>query len=270
MPISEDNAGPRPGIAVLRTDLFDSLGPEWRKVALENYFKNFTLAFNSRLGKVNSTHPLDDGFISIEVERHAIKSVKIYVALDDLISGKAAHMLAQSKYSSLVFSSVKTMKIDINEFHKSKWEFDAGSVAGTPSLYQQLLVMFPEVTRVQLSKGSRDAAEIDPTTCEFEQFVLGLFTKFNGVCATFDLKGVMKCMWNIEDMHSAVTEMTLFKGCYSEKTFELVHKCVANLKVLDMHAYTGLDVLNVFTDANGNPVEYPKLTTLNLNKGYGP
>ncbi|KAJ2032231.1 hypothetical protein H4S03_006307, partial [Coemansia sp. S3946] len=147
IPISEDNRGPRPGIAMLRTDLFNSFGPEWREVALEHYFKNFTLAFNSGLGKVNSTHPLDEGFISVEEELQAIKSVKIYVALDNLVSGKAAHMLAQSKYSSLVFSSVKTLKIDINEFHKSAWTFDASSVASTPSLYQQLLVMFPEVTR---------------------------------------------------------------------------------------------------------------------------
>ncbi|KAJ2094173.1 hypothetical protein GGI09_005550 [Coemansia sp. S100] len=267
IPISEDNRGPRPGIAMLRTDLFNSFGPEWREVALEHYFKNFTLAFNSGLGKVNSTHPLDEGFISVEEELQAIKSVKIYVALGDLVSGKAAHMLAQSKYLSLVFSSVKTVKIDINEFHKSTWTFDASSVASTPSLYQQLLVMFPEVTRVLLSKGSRSAANIVATNCEFEQFVLDLFDRFSGVCATFDLKGGMKCMCSIEDIHSAVTEITLHRDCYSEKTFELVHKCAATLKVLDMHVYTGLDVLNVFTDVNGKPVEYPRLTTLNLNEG---
>ncbi|KAJ2253208.1 hypothetical protein GGI13_002829 [Coemansia sp. RSA 455] len=270
IPISEDNRGPRPGIAMLRTDLFDSFGPEWREVALEHYFKNFTLAFNSGLGKVNSTHPLDEGFISVEEELQAIKSVKIYVALGDLVSGKAAHMLAQSKYSSLVFSSVKTAKIDINEFHQSDWTFDADDAPSTPSLYQQLLVMFPEVTRVLLSKGSRSAANIVATNCEFEQFVLALFNKFRGVCATLDLKGGMKCMWNIEDIHSAVTEMTLSEDCYSEKTFELVHKCAATLKVLDMHVYTGLDVLNVFTDAKGKPVEYPRLTTLNLNRSYDP
>ncbi|KAJ2351627.1 hypothetical protein GGH92_001720 [Coemansia sp. RSA 2673] len=270
IPISEDNTGPRPGIAMLRTDLFDSFGPEWREVALEHYFKNFTLAFNSGLGKVNSTHPLDEGFISVEEELQAIKSVKIYVALDDLVSGKAAHMLAQSKYSSLVFPSVKTVKIDINEFHQSDWTFDASGVASTPSLYQQLLVMFPEVTRVLLSKGSRSPADIVATNCEFERFVLALFNWFSGVCATFDLKGGIKCMRNIEDIHSVVTEMTLSEDCYSEKTFELVHKCAATLKVLDMHVYTGLDVLNVFTDAKGKPVEYPSLTTLNLNKGYGP
>ncbi|KAJ2046093.1 hypothetical protein H4S04_005242 [Coemansia sp. S16] len=270
IPISEDNTGPRPGIAMLRTDLFDSFGPEWREVALEHYFKNFTLAFNSGLGKVNSTHPLDEGFISVEEELQAIKSVKIYVALDDLVSGKAAHMLAQSKYSSLVFPSVKTVKIDINEFHQSDWTFDASGVASTPSLYQQLLVMFPEVTRVLLSKGSRGTANIVATNCEFEPFVLALFNWFSGVCATLDFKGGMKCMWNIEDIHSVVTEMTLSKNCYSEKTFELVHKCAATLKVLDMHVYTGLDVLNVFTDAKGKPVEYPRLTTLNLNQGYGP
>ncbi|KAJ2030317.1 hypothetical protein H4S03_007093, partial [Coemansia sp. S3946] len=270
IPISEDNRGPRPGIAMLRTDLFDSFGPEWREVALEHYFKNFTLAFNSGLGKVNSTHPLDEGFISVEEELQAVKSVKIYVALDDMVSGKAAHMLAQSKYSSLVFSSVKTVKIDINEFHKSAWTFDASGVASTPSLYQQLLVMFPEVTKVLLSKGSRGTADIVATNCEFEQFVLALFAWFSGVCATLDFKGGMKCMWNIEDIHSVVTEITMQKGCYSKKTFELVHKCAATLKVLDMHVYTGLDVLNVFTDAKGNPVEYPRLTTLNLNQGYGP
>ncbi|KAJ2255760.1 hypothetical protein GGI13_001464 [Coemansia sp. RSA 455] len=270
IPISEDNRGPRPGIAMLRTDLFDSFGPEWREVALEHYFKNFTLAFNSGLGKVNSTHPLDEGFISVEEELQAIKSVNIYVALDDLVSGKAAHMLAQSKYSSLVFSSVKTLKIDINEFHKSAWTFDADDATSTPSLYQQLLVMFPEVTRVLLSKGSRSAANIVATNCEFEQFVLALFNCFSGVCATLDFKGGIKCMWNIEDIHSVVTEMTLSEDCYSEKTFKLVHKCAATLKVLDMHVYTGLGVLNVFTDAKGKPVEYPRLTTLNLNKGYGP
>ncbi|KAJ2037159.1 hypothetical protein H4S03_003151 [Coemansia sp. S3946] len=270
MPISEDNTCPRPGIAMLRTDLFDSFGPEWREVALEHYFKNFTLAFNSGFGKVNSTHPLDEGFISVEEELQAIKSVKIYVALGDLVSGKAAHMLAQSKYSSLVFPSVKTLKIDINEFHKSDWTFDASGVASTPSLYQQLLVMFPEVTRVLLSKGSRSTADIVATNCEFEQFVLDLFDRFGGVCATFDLKGGMKFMWNIEDIHSVVTEITMQKGCYSKKTFELVHKCAATLKVLDMHVYTGLDVLNVFTDAKGKPVEYPRLTTLNLNEGYPP
>ncbi|KAJ2101618.1 hypothetical protein GGI16_003400, partial [Coemansia sp. S142-1] len=270
IPISEDNTGPRPGIAMLRTDLFDSFGPEWREVALEHYFKNFTLAFNSGLGKVNSTHPLGEGFISVEEELQAIKSVKIYVALDDLVSGKAAHMLAQSKYSSLVFPSVKTVKIDINEFHQSDWTFDASGVASTPSLYQQLLVMFPEVTRVLLSKGSRSPADIVATNCEFERFVLALFNWFSGVCATFDLKGGIKCMRNIEDIHSVVTEMTLSEDCYSEKTFELVHKCAAPLKVLDMHVYTGLDVLNVFTDAKGKPVEYPSLTTLNLNRGYGP
>ncbi|KAJ2056277.1 hypothetical protein GGI08_003898 [Coemansia sp. S2] len=270
IPISEDNRGPRPGIAMLRTDLFDSFGPEWREVALEHYFKNFTLAFNSGLGKVNSTHPLDEGFISVEEELQAVKSVKIYVALDDMVSGKAAHMLAQSKYSSLVFSSVKTVKIDINEFHKSAWTFDASGVASTPSLYQQLLVMFPEVTKVLLSKGSRGTADIVATNCEFEQFVLALFAWFSGVCATLDFKGGMKCMWNIEDIHSVVTEITMQKGCYSKKTFELVHKCAATLKVLDMHVYTGLDVLNVFTDAKRNPVEYPRLTTLNLNQGYGP
>ncbi|KAJ2117321.1 hypothetical protein IW146_000848 [Coemansia sp. RSA 922] len=270
IPISEDNRAPRPGIAMLRTDLFDSFGPEWREVALEHYFKNFTLAFNSGLGKVNSTHPLDEGFISVEEELQVIKSVKIYVALDDLVSGKAAHMLAQSKYSSLVFSSVKTLKIDINEFHKSARTFDADDATSTPSLYQQLLVMFPEVTRVLLSKGSRGTADIVTTNCEFEQFVLALFNCFSGVCATLDFKGGIKCMWNIEDIHSVVTEMTLSEDCYSEKTFKLVHKCAATLKVLDMHVYTGLDVLNVFTDAKGKPVEYPRLTTLNLNKGYGP
>ncbi|KAJ2685524.1 hypothetical protein IWW39_004214 [Coemansia spiralis] len=123
MPIIGDNTGPRPGIALLRTDWFGSLGSAWREVALEHYFEHFTLAFNSGSGKINSTHPVDDGFISIERECHTLTAVKICVALNDLLSGKAAHMLAKSKYSPLVFPSVETMKIDINEFYKSgEWE----------------------------------------------------------------------------------------------------------------------------------------------------
>ncbi|KAJ2490610.1 hypothetical protein IWW37_002984 [Coemansia sp. RSA 2050] len=145
MPIIGNNTGPRPCIAMLRTDLFSSLGSTWREAALEHYFDHFTLAFNSGSGKVNSTHPVEDGFISIEQERHALTSVKVCVALDDLLSGKAAHMLAQSKYSPLVFPSVKTMKIDINEFHRSGWAFDASNVVSTPSLYQQFQTMFPGV-----------------------------------------------------------------------------------------------------------------------------
>ncbi|KAJ2692990.1 hypothetical protein H4218_006202 [Coemansia sp. IMI 209128] len=252
------------------TDLFDSFGPHWKKVALEHYFKHFTLAFNSGAGEVNSTHPVKDGFISIEQECHSLTAVKVYVALDDLLSGKATHMLAQSKYLPLVFPSVTTMKIDINEFYKSSWVFDAASVAGTPSLYQQLQTMFPGVQSVQLMKGSREEPVNVNPKCEFEQFVLYLFVKFSGVCATFDLKGGLEDLWKVEDIYSTVTELAMFEECYSEKTFELVHKCAPTLKKLEMHSYTGQDVLNVFTDASGRPVEYPRLTTLELSKGYGP
>ncbi|KAJ2031252.1 hypothetical protein IWW57_000788 [Coemansia sp. S610] len=267
MPIVEDNTGPRPGIAMVCTDLFDSFGPHWKKVALEHYFKHFTLAFNSGAGEVNSTHPVKDGFISIEQECHSLTAVKVYVALDDLLSGKATHMLAQSKYLPLVFPSVTTMKIDINEFYKSSWVFDAASVAGTPSLYQQLQTMFPGVQSVQLMKGSREEPVNVNPKCEFEQFVLYLFVKFSGVCATFDLKGGLEDLWKVEDIYSTVTELAMFEECYSEKTFELVHKCAPTLKKLEMHSYTGQDVLNVFTDASGRPVEYPRLTTLELSKG---
>ncbi|KAJ2339124.1 hypothetical protein GGH91_004593, partial [Coemansia sp. RSA 2671] len=159
MPIIGDNTGPRPGIALLRTDWFDSLGSAWREVALEHYFEHFTLAFNSGSGKINSTHPVDDGFISIERECHTLTAVKICVAMNDLLSGKAAHMLAKSKYSPLVFPSVETMKIDINEFYKSGWTLDTASAARTQSLYQQLQVMFPEVKSIQLMKGSREAPD---------------------------------------------------------------------------------------------------------------
>ncbi|KAJ2764396.1 hypothetical protein GGI18_006456, partial [Coemansia linderi] len=162
------------------------------------------------------------------------------------------------------------MKIDINEFYKSSWVFDAASVAGTPSLYQQLQTVFPGVQSVQLMKGSREEpVNINPK-CEFEQFVLYLFVKFGGVCTTFDLKGGLEDLWKVEDIYSTVTELVMFEECYSEKTFELVHKCAPTLKKLEMHSYTGQDVLNVFTDASGRPVEYPRLTTLELSKGYGP
>ncbi|KAJ2813470.1 hypothetical protein H4S07_000667 [Coemansia furcata] len=236
MPITEDNTGPRPGIVMLRTDLFDSLGPEWREVALEHYFSNFILAFNNPFGKINSTRPLDDGFISVKKERHAITSVKIYVSLDDIISGKAAYMLAQSEYSSLVFPSVVRMTIDISDFHKSEWNFDTDSVTSPSSLYQQLMVMFPGVKKVKLLKGARGVEDIDTANCEFEQFLLDLFTKFRGASATFNLNGGMDSMWNVEDVHSAVTEMALFKDSYSEIMLELVHKC--NEKI-DGRANTG-------------------------------
>ncbi|KAJ2410159.1 hypothetical protein GGI10_004578 [Coemansia sp. RSA 2530] len=35
-----------------------------------------------------------------------------------------------------------------------------------------------------------------------------------------------------------------------------------------MHSYTGQDVLDVFTDASGKPVKYPRLTTLELSNGH--
>ncbi|KAJ2735476.1 54S ribosomal protein yml6, mitochondrial [Coemansia sp. BCRC 34962] len=219
MPIIDDNTGPSPGIAMVRTDLFDSFGPEWRK------------------------------------ERHALTAVKVYVALDDLLSGKAAHMLARSKYSPLVFPSVKTMNIDINGFYKSSWKFDAGSAATTPSLYQQLQAMFPGVQTVQLIKGSCDALNNGTPNCKVEQFVLSLFTKFSGVCATFDLKRDVESMWNAENIYSAVTEIAMFENGYSEKTFKLVHKCAPTLKKLEMYSYTGEDVLSVLTDASGKPVD---------------
>ncbi|KAJ2733550.1 hypothetical protein IW152_003016 [Coemansia sp. BCRC 34962] len=269
MPIIGNNTGPRPCIAMLRTDLFSSLGSTWREAALEHYFDHFTLAFNSGSGKVNSTHPVEDGFISIEQERHALTSVKVCVALDDLLSGKAAHMLAQSKYSPLVFPSVKTMKIDINEFHRSGWAFDASNVVSTPSLYQQFQTMFPGVKSVQLMKGSREASDNGTANCEFVQFVLGLFAKFSGVCATFDLKGSVVSMWDAEDIYSAVTELTTFEKCSFRGKFELIRKCAPTLRKLEMHAYTGQDVLSVFMEASGKPIEYPRLTTLNLAKGNG-
>ncbi|KAJ1997654.1 hypothetical protein GGI06_006434, partial [Coemansia sp. S85] len=181
MPIIEDNTGPRPGIAMVRTDLFDSFGPHWRKVALEHYFKHFTLAFNSGTGEVNSTHPVEDGFISIEQECHSLTAVKIHVALSTLLSGKAAYMLAKSKYSSLVFPSVKTMKIDINNFYWTAWKCHASSAASAPSLYQQLMTIFPGVQRVKLLKGAFQAPVDRAPKCEFEKFVLDLFTKFSGV-----------------------------------------------------------------------------------------
>ncbi|KAJ2694424.1 hypothetical protein H4218_005618 [Coemansia sp. IMI 209128] len=188
MPIIGDNTGPRPGIALLRTDWFDSLGSAWREVALEHYFEHFTLAFNSGSGKINSTHPVDDGFISIERECHTLTAVKICVAMNDLLSGKAAHMLAKSKYSPLVFPSVETMKIDINEFYKS----------------------------------------------------------------------AMVGEWETEDIYSTVTELTLFKKFSFSGKYELVRKCAPTLKKLTMHDYTGQDVLSVFTEASGKPVEYPR------------
>ncbi|KAJ1821634.1 hypothetical protein LPJ60_002498 [Coemansia sp. RSA 2675] len=270
MPIIGDNTGPRPGIALLRTDWFDSLGSAWREVALEHYFEHFTLAFNSGSGKINSTHPVDDGFISIERECHTLTAVKICVAMNDLLSGKAAHMLAKSKYSPLVFPSVETMKIDINEFYKSGWTLDTASAARTQSLYQQLQVMFPEVKSIQLMKGSREAPDVEAINCKFEQFVLGLFTRFNGVCATFELKGAMVGEWETEDIYSTVTELTLFKKFSFSGKYELVRKCAPTLKKLTMHDYTGQDVLSVFTEASGKPVEYPSLTTLNLARGNGP
>ncbi|KAJ2340515.1 hypothetical protein GGH91_004143 [Coemansia sp. RSA 2671] len=270
MPIIEDNTGPSPGIAMVRTDLFDSFGPHWRKVALEHYFKHFTLAFNSGTGEVNSTHPVEDGFISIEQECHSLTAVKIHVALSTLLSGKAAYMLAKSKYSSLVFPSVKTMKIDINNFYWTAWKCYASSAASAPSLYQQLTTMFPGVQRVKLLKGAFQAPVDRAPKCEFEKFVLDLFAKFSGVSATFDLKSGLEDMWKVEDIYSTVTELAMFEKCYSEKTFVLVHKCSPTLKKLEMHSYTGQDVLDVFTDASGKPVKYPRLTTLELSNGYGP
>ncbi|KAJ2020663.1 hypothetical protein GGI06_002340, partial [Coemansia sp. S85] len=270
MPIIGDNTGPRPGIALLRTDWFDSLGSAWREVALEHYFEHFTLAFNSGSGKINSTHPVDDGFISIERECHTLTAVKICVAMNDLLSGKAAHMLAKSKYSPLVFPSVETMKIDINEFYKSGWTLDTASAARTQSLYQQLQVMFPGVKSIQLMKGSHEAPDVETINCKFEQFVLGLFTRFNGVCATFELKGAMVGEWETEDIYSTVTELTLFKKFSFSGKYELVRKCAPTLKKLTMHDYTGQAVLSVFTEASGKPVEYPSLTTLNLARGNGP
>ncbi|KAJ2748164.1 hypothetical protein GGI19_006229, partial [Coemansia pectinata] len=61
----------------------------------------------------------------------------------DLVSGIAARVLAQSKYSTLVFSAVKNLEIRFIMGRCDASHVSSFKAAYVPSFYQQLKLMFP-------------------------------------------------------------------------------------------------------------------------------
>ncbi|KAJ2790889.1 hypothetical protein GGI18_001517, partial [Coemansia linderi] len=140
---------------------------------------------------------------------------------------------------------------------------NADTLASVPTFYQLLTRMFPNVTRIHISKSAREVTDIVSSNCQFEQYLLDLYTKYFDAYTALNLHGSWQ--GGFTKMYSVVTTMRLFFGDYSEQTFQLIHNCAHSLESLAVHNYRGREAYNIFMDTNDSPVEYTRLRSLKLS-----
>ncbi|KAJ2740557.1 hypothetical protein GGI20_005744, partial [Coemansia sp. BCRC 34301] len=186
-----------------RADLFYSLCPEWTEVALEHYFRSFVLRFNSFSGSIMVSHSFEKVGICIEDASRAIKCVKLIMSLRDLISGKAAVILAQSQYSSHVFPLARKVKIVFDMSYVNDSPISASDVANVPSFYQLLLQMFPNICTMEVEKNPGDVVKAVTTNCEFEQCMMNLYVGYYHL--RVNLTHDKSTPWSFVDTHSKIT-----------------------------------------------------------------
>ncbi|KAJ2348045.1 hypothetical protein GGH91_001560 [Coemansia sp. RSA 2671] len=123
--------------------------------------------------------------------------------------------------------------------------------------------MFPNVTRIHITKSAREVTDIVSSNCQFGQYLLDLYTKYFDVYTALNLHGSWQ--GGFTKMYSVVTTMRLFFGDYSEQMFQLIHNCAHSLESLAVHNYRGREAYSIFMDTNDSPVEYTRLRSLKLS-----
>ncbi|KAJ2022382.1 hypothetical protein GGI06_001841 [Coemansia sp. S85] len=123
--------------------------------------------------------------------------------------------------------------------------------------------MFPNVARIHITKSAREVTDIVSSNCQFEQYLLDLYTKYFDAYTALNLHGSWQ--GGFTKMYSVVTTMRLFFGDYSEQMFQLIHNCAHSLESLAVHNYRGREAYSIFMDTNDSPVEYTRLRSLKLS-----
>ncbi|KAJ2071286.1 hypothetical protein GGH13_003459 [Coemansia sp. S155-1] len=98
-----------------RADLIYSLCPEWTLVALEHCFSTIELTLDTVATGFCTSHLYSQMCVHMDKLCHITKTVNISMCLYDLVSGRAAQMLAQSPFSSLVFEAVRRVRINFDK-----------------------------------------------------------------------------------------------------------------------------------------------------------